>query len=49
MIKYKLYVFFSFLVLICLVSYGQAKTVKDPLYQKTIFLDAGHGGPDSIS
>ena len=47
MIKYKLYVFFSFLVLICLVSYGQAKTVKDPLYQKTIFLDAGHGGPDS--
>ncbi len=47
MIKYKLYVFFSFLVLICLVSYGQAKTVKDPLYQKTILLDAGHGGPDS--
>lgn len=47
MIKYKLYVFFSFLVLICLVSYGRAKTVKDPLYQKTIFLDAGHGGPDS--
>ena len=47
MIKYKLYVFFSFLVLICLVSYGQAKTVKAPLYQKTIFLDAGHGGPDS--
>lgn len=47
MIKYKLYVFFSFLVLICLVSYGQAKTIKDPLYQKTIFLDAGHGGPDS--
>lgn len=47
MIKYKLYVFFSFLVLICLISYGQAKTVKDPLYQKTIFLDAGHGGPDS--
>lgn len=47
MIKYKLYVFFSFLILLCLVSYGQAKTVKDPLYQKTIFLDAGHGGPDS--
>ena len=47
MIKSKLYVFLSFLVLICLVSYGQAKTVKDPLYQKTIFLDAGHGGPDS--
>ena len=47
MIKYKLYVFFSFLVLVCLVSFGQAKTVKEPLYQKTIFLDAGHGGPDS--
>lgn len=44
MIKYKLYVFFSFLVLVCLVSFGQAKTVKEPLYQKTIFLDAGHGG-----
>ena len=47
MIKYKLYVFFSFLVLVCLASFGQAKTVKEPLYQKTIFLDAGHGGPDS--
>ncbi len=47
MIKYKLYVFFSFLILLCLISYGQAKTVKEPLYQKTIFLDAGHGGPDS--
>ena len=47
MIKYKLYVFFSFLVLVFLVSFGQAKTVKEPLYLKTIFLDAGHGGPDS--
>ena len=34
-------------MLVCLVSFGQAKTVKEPLYQKTIFLDAGHGGPDS--
>lgn len=47
MLKYKLYVFFSFLTLLCLISFGQAKTVKEPLYQKTIFLDAGHGGPDS--
>ena len=47
MLKYKLYVFFSFLILLCLVSFGQAKTVSKPLYQKTIFLDAGHGGPDS--
>ncbi len=47
MLKYKLYVFFSFLTLLCLISFSQAKTVKEPLYQKTIFLDAGHGGPDS--
>lgn len=47
MLKYKLYVFFSFLTLLCLIFFGQAKTVKEPLYQKTIFLDAGHGGPDS--
>ena len=45
--KYKLYSFFSFFFLICLFTFVSAKTVKEPLYQKTIFLDAGHGGPDS--
>lgn len=47
MLKYKIYVFFSFFLILCTMTFSQAKTLKQPLYQKTIFLDAGHGGPDS--
>lgn len=47
MLKYKLYVFFTFVIVLCGFSFVQAKTVKKPLIHKVIYLDAGHGGPDS--
>lgn len=47
MFKYKLRVFFLFLLLLCVFNYASAKNKTLPLLSKVIYLDPGHGGADS--
>lgn len=46
MLKYKIYVFFVFLIFICTFSFVHADNNKFPLLGKVIYVDIGHGGSD---
>ena len=47
MSKYKIYMFISFIVLLCFFNYVSAENKTLPLLSKVIYLDPGHGGLDS--
>lgn len=44
MLKYKICVFFLFLISICITTHFTVKAEKLSLLNKVIYLDAGHGG-----